>query len=106
MATTRTAAVEIPRQWAGSGAPASRREAEWDATMEEVIMDLLPSVCDRLVEAANGRAIGAYDYGVAWGIGQLPEADTDAPTEVIFAAVQAAMERFTALTAVLNERIQ
>jgi hypothetical protein len=74
--------------------------------MEEVIMDCPPSVCDRLVGAANGRAIGAYDYGVAWGIGQFPEAETDAPTEVILAAIDAAMTRLSALTAVLNERIQ
>jgi hypothetical protein len=104
MPATKTAAVAIPRQW-GSPTP-STREAEWDATMEEVWPLLPPELAGRLVEAANGRTIGAYDFGVAWGIGQLPQVGTDAPSEVIFAAVQAAMERMAALTAVLNERIQ
>jgi hypothetical protein len=105
MPATKTPAVAIvPRQWGNRAATA--QEAEWDAAMEEVDALLPAKLWGRLVEAANGRAIGAYDFGVAWGIGQIPGVDTDAPSDVIFAALQAAMERLTALTAVLNERIR
>src|ERR1017187_1737065 len=98
-------AVPIPAQWTRGGSPPPP-EVEWNEAIEAAKPILPGDIYGRLVDASAGRAIGAYDFGVAWGIGQIPDVDTDAPTEVIFAGVQAAMERLTELTAILNERIQ
>lgn len=83
-----TAAIEIPRQFVKDGPP-SQWETAWEEALDAVVPFLTPELIGRLHSAANGKAIGAYDFGVEWGLGHLPEIEGEAPPDVRLADLKA-----------------
>jgi hypothetical protein len=88
--------VEIPAQWTRDGAP-SHRETAWKEALDAVEPFLAPELVGSLEDAAAGRAIGAYDFGVEWGLGHFPETETDTPGYVTLNGIRAALRRIDGL---------
>ena len=102
MTTTTELAKITPQQW--RGARPTSWETAWNEALEEARPHLPDQVRRHLEEAALGRAIGAYDYGYAVGIGELPLVDMGSP-EVVLESIGTAIERLSAAVAALRARM-
>jgi hypothetical protein len=97
--------VEIPAQFIRDGDP-SHWETAWEEALDAVEPFLTPQLVNELNSAANGKAIGAYDFGVEWGLGHLPEIEGEAPGYVKLKGIEAAMARIAVIMAELREEIR
>ena len=97
--------VEIPGQFIRNGAP-SHWETAWNAALDAVGPFLTPKQIGELDSAAGGRAIGAYDFGVEWGLGHLPEIEGEAPGYVKLKGIETAIARIGVIMAELREEIR